>query len=363
VSDLIEYENLAKLNQPFFEDFKSEFDSILKKGHFILGTNVEAFESEFARYCGSNHCIGVASGLDALNLSFEVLDLPKGSEVIVASNSYIASILSILDNDLVPVLVEPDLQTYNLDPKKIAAKITSKTKAILVVHLYGKVCDMDPILALCKEHNLFLVEDVAQAHGAKYKGKMAGTFGDLAAFSYYPTKNLGALGDAGAITTQSAEFNTKLRALRNYGSHKKYHNDYVGRNSRLDEIQAAFLRIKLRKLDEINNKKKSLGALYHKLLTTKVIKPVLDTDYDDVYHIYPIRHPQRDELREHLKKNGVMTEVHYPIAPHNQNCFKGKFGHDFPLAEEIHQTILSLPVSFIHSSADIEKVCSLINNY
>ncbi len=254
---MIVYEDLYLLNKPFLAQYQENFSDSLEKGWFILGNKVSQFEKEFAAYCGSKYCAGLASGLDALVLALRYFDFPKGAEVIVPSNTYIATILAIYHNGLVPVLVEPDLETYNIDPEKIEEKINHRTKAILVVHLYGKSCDMDPILAIANRNGLKVIEDCAQSHGATYKGKMTGTFGHFGAFSFYPTKNLGALGDAGALITSDIEVIEKIKALRNYGCHEKYHNTYIGVNSRLDEIQAGFLSVKLPYLEDINAHKKS----------------------------------------------------------------------------------------------------------
>ena len=241
---MIEYENLKRANEKFFDEYRKSFDATLNSGWFILGNAVKNFEEEFARFNTNKYCVGVANGLDALILCLRALKFERGSEVIVPSNTYIATILSILQNDLKPILVEPDIRTYNIDPKKIDAAITQKTKAIMVVHLYGKSCEMDPIVAIAKEHNLALIEDCAQSHGAKCKGKITGTFG-YGAFSFYPTKNLGCLGDGGAVTTDDEEFANKIRMLRNYGQTRRYHHAVTGFNSRLDELQAAVLRVKL----------------------------------------------------------------------------------------------------------------------
>jgi dTDP-4-amino-4,6-dideoxygalactose transaminase len=320
---MIEYENLSKLNAPFFDEYEKSFSKITRKGWYVLGEEVSSFENEFKSFVGSPFCLGVANGLDALMLSLRAFDFEAGSEVIVPSNTYIATILSILQNNLKPVLVEPDIHTYNIDPKKIEEKITSKTKAIMVVHLYGKACEMDSIVSLCKKYNLKLVEDCAQAHGAKFKGQSIGTFGDFGAFSFYPTKNLGALGDAGAVTCNDELLYKKVKALRNYGSDKKYFNTYIGYNSRLDEIQASFLRIKLAKLNDINNHKRKLASLYHEHISDKFIKPELHPDYFDVFHIYNIRCEKRDELKEYLVKNEIGTEIHYPVSPNRQLAMKG----------------------------------------
>jgi dTDP-4-amino-4,6-dideoxygalactose transaminase len=360
----IDYENLQKLNAPFFEEYTKSFDNVLKSGWYILGQSVKNFEEEFATYNNAKHCIGLASGLDAITLSLAAFNFDKGSEVIAPSNTYIATILSILQNNLKPVLVEPDINTYNIDPKKIEASITSKTKAIVVVHLYGKSCDMEPIVALCKKYDLKLVEDCAQSHGATFKGIKTGTFGEFGAFSFYPTKNLGALGDAGAIVCNDTDLDKKIRRLRNYGSDVKYYNEVVGYNSRLDEMQAAFLSIKLRKLDDINTHKRKLASIYLKELKTDFIKPVVHTDYVDVYHIFNIRHQKRDELKEYLLKNDIKTEVHYPVSPSKQKALQDLLDqYEFPISEEIHRTTLSLPISYFHTEEDVKRVVEVMNKF
>ena len=360
---MIEYENLGKLNQPFFEAYKEMFDKTLLSGWYVLGNNVLTFEHEYASFIGSNHCIGVASGLDALILALRCFEFPAGSEIIVPSNTYIATILSILQNGLKAVLVEPDINTYNIDPGKIIEKITSKTKAIMPVHLYGKCCHMDAILEIGKRYNLRIIEDCAQSHGSKYKNKLSGSFGDLAAHSFYPTKNLGALGDAGAVTTDDDSMTVKLKALRNYGSKVKYVNEYVGCNSRLDEIQAGFLSIKLGFLNNINEHKRKLAKLYLENLKDEFIKPFVEEDFYDVYHIFNIRHSRRDELKEYLMEREIKTEIHYPVAPHNQKAMKGIIEGKFPISEEIHATTLSLPISYFHSEEDILRVIDVLNSF
>ncbi len=361
---MIEYENLKNVNQPFLEDYLQSFNNLLKSGWFILGTNVKRFEEEFAKYNGSKYCIGVASGLDALILSLKAFEFEKDSEVIVPSNTYIATILSIIHCGLKPVLVEPDINTYNIDPSKIEERISPKTKALMIVHLYGKSCDMDPIIKVCKKYNLKLIEDCAQSHGAMYKNRKTGTFGEFGAFSYYPTKNLGSLGDAGAVTTDDENFAQIIRRFRNYGSDVKYYNEVVGYNSRLDEIQAGFLLVKLKKLDEINNHKRRLAKLYLENLKVDFIKPDVHNDFYDVYHIFNIRHPKRDMLREYLLKNEIKTDIHYPVPPHKQKAMQGIIiDKDFPLSEEIHSTTLSLPISFSHTEGDIYKVIEVMNKF
>jgi dTDP-4-amino-4,6-dideoxygalactose transaminase len=360
---MIEYENLAKLNKPFFSEYESQFKTTLESGWYILGNQVLEFEKEFAKYSRTKYCTGVASGLDALILALKAFDF-KGGEVILPSNTYIATILAAIQAGLEPVLVEPDILTYNIDPNRIEEAITPKTVAVVVVHLYGKCCEMDKIIQICKKYNLKLIEDVAQAHGAEFKGQRAGSFGDFGAFSFYPTKNLGALGDGGCLNTDDEDLNGKIRTLRNYGSKIKYVNEIIGYNSRLDEIQASFLRVKLKKLDEINNHKRRLAKIYSSNLKEDFIKPQVRADYFDVYHIYNIRHPDRDLVKDYLLKNDIKTEIHYPIAPHNQAAMKGILdkGH-FPLSEEIHSTTLSLPISYFHTADDIFKVVEVLNKF
>ncbi len=361
---MIEYENLAKANELFFNSYRSAFEKVLLNGKFILGTSVEKFQQEFSNYCNTAFCAGTANGLDALILSLNCLELGEKNEVIVPSNTYIATILAILHNRLNPVLVEPEIRTYNIDPLKIEEAITSKTKAIMVVHLYGKVCKMDSILGIAKKYDLKVIEDCAQAHGARYKNKMAGNFGDIGAFSFYPTKNLGALADAGAIVTDEKKLYESILRLRNYGSDKKYHNEVVGFNSRLDELQAAFLSIKLSHLDSINQHKRMLATLYLENLKEDFIKPIVEEDYFDVYHIFNIRHPKRDILKAYLQKNNIGTEIHYPIEPMQQRALKGLLDEKpTPIAKEIHDTTLSLPISFFHTLDDIGRVIEVLNRF
>jgi len=357
----IEYENLSKVNHSFIKEYKLAFSDLLTKGWFILGENVSAFEEEFANYIGCKYCLGVASGLDAIILSISALDLAPGDEVIVPANTYIATILAVIRCNLKPVLVEPSLDTYNLDPRLIEKSITKKTKVILPVHLYGKPVQMDAINRIAKKYHLRIVEDCAQAHGAKFKNKTVGSY-DIGAFSFYPTKNLGALGDAGAITTNDRKLYLKLKALRNYGSNKKYHNQYLGFNSRLDEMQAAFLRIKLRKLEEINHHKRRLAQLYHQQLSDQYIKPHVSKQCHDVFHIYNIRTKKRDRLRQILTDHKIGSEIHYPIPPFEQISLKHLIKGDYPVSREIHQTTLSLPISYCHTQKDIQHVIEILNS-
>ncbi|MFD1769672.1 DegT/DnrJ/EryC1/StrS family aminotransferase [Sphingobacterium suaedae] len=360
---MIAYEDLQKVNEPFFPAFHSAWKRVLESGWYILGKEVEQFEGNFATFCGSSYCIGVASGLDAMILSFQHFKFKAGDEVIVPSNTYIASILSIVHAGLKPVLVEPDITTYNIDPSKIEEALTPRTRAILVVHLYGKMCDMAPILQIAQKHDLRIVEDCAQAHGAKYQGQSAGTFGDFGAFSFYPTKNLGALGDAGAVTTNDPVLAESIKTLRNYGSRIKYTNEVIGHNSRLDELQAAFLSIKLKRLDEITRHKQRLASLYASGLKDDFILPCIQAGFEDVFHIFAIRHPRREALRGYLADRGIKTEVHYPIPPNGQKALRETVQGNYPLAEEIHKTVLSLPISFGHTESEILQVIDVMNKF
>lgn len=364
-NQVIPYEDLGRLNKPFFEAYQKTFTKILESGWYILGKELEIFEINFAKYCQAKYCVGVGNGLDALFLGLKIFDFPKNSEVIVPSNTYIATILAIMQADLKPVLVEPKLTTYNINPELIEAKITTKTKAIMPVHLYGKACEMTQILEIAKKYDLKIIEDAAQAHGATIAKQKIGSFGDITCFSFYPTKNLGALADGGAITTNSKELAEKIETLRNYGSNKKYYNEVVGYNSRLDELQAGFLNVKLKYLDKINEHKRKLAKLYFGGLKNDFIKPVKQENYFDVFHILSVRHQKRDELRQYLLENHIKTEVHYPVPPHQQEALKTIFNvrESYPISEEIHQTTLSLPCSFCHTTEEITQVIDVMNKF
>jgi dTDP-4-amino-4,6-dideoxygalactose transaminase len=357
------YENLNKSNKIFYSEFISSLKKINKKGTYILGPNVNKFENNFSKFLGVNYCVSVANGLDALTMSLKSLNLPNNSEVLVASNSYIACILSILNAGLKPVLVEPDLATYNIDPNKIINKISKKTKAILAVHLYGKSCEMDKILKICKENNLYLIEDCAQSHGSKYKNVNVGSFGNFACFSFYPTKTLGALGDGGAIICKTKKDSNLLKKQRNYGSVARYKNEIIGQNSRLDEIQALFLNIKLKSLNKIISHKKKLAEVYFENLNDKFIIPKIEANKSDTYYIFNIRHEARDRLRAYLLKKNIMTDIHYPIPPFKQNALRYYFNENYPISEEIHNTTVSLPISFAHTKKDINKVTKILNKF
>ncbi len=359
---MIEYENLSILNSSFFKEFEKKAGELIKSGWYILGEEVSLFEEEFAKFVGTKFCIGVANGLDALTLSMEALPIPKGCNILVASNTYIATILAIIRAGYKPKLVEPNIKTFNIDPTKIKDAIDKNTKAICVTHLFGKCCRMDEICLIAKEFDLKIIEDCAQAHGAKLIGQMAGSFGDAGCFSFYPTKNLGALGDGGAITTDDKRLAEKLFHLRNYGSLKKYENKYIGLNSRLDELQAALLRIKLRYLGKINSHKRKLAKIYFNNLPKWLDLPMQNEDEYDVFHIYPIRYKKRDELRSFLLRNGIKTEIHYPIPPHKQEAMKNILEGSWPIAETHHDTEISLPISYANTPEEIFQICHILKN-
>ena len=360
---MIEYESLVNSNAVYMADLEAAASRVIRGGWYVLGQEVSAFESEFAQYVGAKHCIGVANGLDALILSTEALDLPKGSEILVASNTYIATILAIVRAGHKPVLVEPDIKTFNIDPANLRGAMTSKTRAICVTHLFGKSCRMDAIGEFARKHDLRIIEDCAQSHGAKLGGQMTGTFGDAGCFSFYPTKNLGAIGDAGAVVTNDDALADRLRHTRNYGSKQKYINEYVGVNSRLDELQAAFLRVKLRHLDEMTQHKRALADIYFNNLPSWLTLPRRLQDEHDVFHIFGVRHSSRDKLRAWLLEHGVKTEVHYPIPPHKQKAMKCILGSKWPIADELHATEMSLPISYGHTPKDIYTICSAIDQF
>ncbi len=375
---MIKFLDLQKINQQYQEQFQQKMKLVLDKGWFILGDEVKMFESNFAAYCGSNHCIGVGNGLDALVLIFkgyiQLGKLQKGDEVIVPANTYIASILAILQADLVPVLVEPKLDTYNINPDLIKAKISLKTKAILAVHLYGQLAEMETINAIAKQNNLLVIEDAAQAHGAMLRQAQqdtitkAGNLSDAAAFSFYPGKNLGALGDAGAISTNDDALSKVIFALRNYGSEQKYHNKYIGVNSRLDEIQAAFLNVKLPHLDSDNQTRNSIAKRYlSEIKNEKIILPAWDLSGNHVFHLFVVRTSERDALQSYLKQNNIETVIHYPIPPHQQKAFasetSGWNSLSFPITEKIHQEVLSLPISPVMTKDEVDEVITALNQY
>lgn len=346
---MIPFLDLKSINAQYRAQLIDACTRVIDSGWYIGGQELDQFESEFAAYCNTQHCIGVANGLDALILTLrawlELGRLQSGDEVIVPANTYIASILAISANGLTPILVEPDSASHNICPIKLRQAITTKTKVILPVHLYGQLADMPAIMAIAQEHGLLVLEDAAQAHGASINGKKAGNWGNAAGFSFYPGKNLGALGDAGAITTNDAELAATLRAIRNYGSHEKYKNIFKGVNSRLDEIQAAMLRVKLSKLDQETHRRRTLALFYQENIKHAAIKlPQVANAEQHVWHLFVVRTRRRAALQHHLAAHGIQTLIHYPLPPHQQQAYQELNGHSYPLTEAIHQEVLSLPM-------------------
>jgi len=370
----ISFLNLEQVNLPHRIEIEKGIDRVLTSGWYLQGNEVNAFEKEYAKFIGTNYCIGVANGLDALRLIFraytELGQIQEGDEIIVPANTYIASILSISDNNLKPVLVEPDINTYNIDPSKVEDKITSRTKGIMIVHLYGQNAMHPEIERLVVKYNLKLIEDNAQAQGCYYGKKRTGCIGHAAGHSFYPGKSLGALGDAGAVTTNDKQLANTIRAIANYGSSKRYINDYKGLNSRLDEIQAAVLRPKLSELDEDNNRRAEIARFYtENIINPNIILPVTKDFFQPsnplshVWHIYPIRCKQRDKLQQYLADNGIQTLIHYPVPPHKQNAYKEWNNQHWPITEKIHEEILSLPISPVMKLEEEHKITEIINHY
>ncbi len=358
----IPFENLKNSNEEFIADINNSIQRVVDSGYFILGPENISFEKEFAEYNEAKHCITVANGLDALTLSIKAMELKKESEILVASNTYIATILSIIEAGHKPVLVEPDINTYNIDPFLIEKLITSNTKAICVTHLYGKPCRMDKICELARKYELKIIEDCAQSHGSMLDDKKTGTFGDAGCFSFYPTKNLGAFGDAGAVITNSDSLANKIRHLRNYGSIERYKNKYAGVNSRMDEIQAAILRVKLASIQKIINKKRSLAQIYFDNLSGDVVLPKKNHDEFDVFHIFSIRSANRNKIRKFLDKKRITTDIHYPVPPHKQEGMIGYLNGDYPVADLISNTQISLPISYSTKEEDVKYIADCINS-
>lgn len=348
------------------KNLKEATNRVIDSNWYILGKEVENFEREFANYLRVKYCIGVSNGLEALHIILRAYSIREGDEVIIPSNTYIATALAVSYAGAVPIMVEPDERAYNINPDLIVEKITKKTKAIIPVHLYGQACDMDPINEVAKKYNLKVIEDSAQAHGATYKGKKCGTLGDASGFSFYPTKNLGALGDAGAITTNDKDLAKKVRALRNYGSEKHYYNKYMGFNSRLDEMQAAILRVKLKHLEEFNEERKIIAQLYSNgLQDTNLILPYVPEWTEPTWHQFVIRTKKRDELQEYLKSKGIGTLIHYPLPIHLQEAYKNliyKKG-DFPIAEKMANEVLSLPMYPYLTENNIKIITNYVKEY
>lgn len=369
---MIQFLDLKAINQQYEQELIEACSRVIRSGWYIMGKELEQFEKEFATYCGTKFALGVADGLDALTLVLrawkELGKLKEGDEVIVPANTYIASILAISENKLTPILVEPNLFSYNIDSTLIEKAITPKTKAILPVHLYGQLADMPKIMEIAKKHNLLVLEDSAQAHGASIGGKKAGNWGDASGFSFYPGKNLGALGDAGAITTNDEELYTILKALRNYGSHQKYHNLVKGVNSRLDEIQAAMLSVKLRYLNKETAHRRKIANLYLKeIKNSLILLPLQGVDAETyeqhAWHLFVVRVENREAFQKYLNENGVQTLIHYPIPPHKQQAYKEWNDWSLPISEKIHSQVLSLPISPTQTIEETQKVIEICNQF
>ncbi|MEO9098865.1 MAG: DegT/DnrJ/EryC1/StrS family aminotransferase [Ginsengibacter sp.] len=368
---MIEFLNLKEITKRDKKSLLLSFENLLDSGWFILGESVKKFEKEFAEFCGVTNCIGVANGLDALILILEGYKelgfMKEGDEVIVPSNTYIASILAVSKAGLKPILVEPNINSYLIDENLIEQKITSKTKAILPVHLYGRLCNMEAINSIAKKHNLKVIEDCAQSHGASLNGIKCGNLGDAAGFSFYPGKNLGALGDGGAVTTNDDALAGAITALRNYGSVEKYKNIYKGLNSRLDEMQAAFLPVKLKRLEQDNNARRKIAQYYIEHINNSgIILPAskqinIEDLYSNVWHLFVVRLEDRNRFQTYLTENGIQTVIHYPIPPHKQQAYSEWNNESYPISEKIHQQIISLPISPVMKHEDVETVCKVIN--
>ncbi|MCR2046972.1 DegT/DnrJ/EryC1/StrS family aminotransferase [Acetatifactor muris] len=362
----IPFVSFLPMEKELNDDLKSAFERVFTRSWYIEGVEDEAFEKAFAEYCGVKCCIGVGNGLDALMLALKAMEIGVGDEVIVPSNTYIATALAVTYVGATPVFVEPDIKTFNINPELIEAAVNDHTKVVMPVHLYGQACDMDPIMDVARKHNLYVVEDCAQAHGATYKGQKVGTFGDAAGFSFYPGKNLGALGDAGAVVTNNKELADKIRALGNYGSDYKYHHIYKGNNSRLDELQAAFLKVKLPHLERMNVERRRIAKMYTEgIKNSRVVTPYVNPECIPVWHIYGIRCNERDTLEKHLNDKGIITNKHYPIPMHLQECYRNlniPVG-SLPIAEEISATELSLPLYYGMTDEEVHYVINALNEF
>ena len=361
---MIKFLDLEKINNRFREEIDSELKEILDSGWYLQGKKNQKFAENFAEFCGVKHCLGVANGLDALNLIIKAYGFSNGDEIIVPANTYIASILAISQNGCTPILVEPDIKTYNINPDLIEEKITERTKAIMVVHLYGQAVQMKKIWELAKKYNLKIIEDSAQAHGSVYDGIKTGALGDASGFSFYPGKNLGCMGDGGCVTTNDDELFEKIKAIANYGSDRKYHHIYKGVNSRLDEIQAAVLNVKLKYLDKDNARRREISKYYRENIKNRII--ILPETYDEsahVWHVFAVRTPERDRFQKYLEENNIQTIIHYPTPPHKQGAYQEWNNLSYPISEEIHRTIISLPISPVMTDDEVERVTEVINEY
>ena len=361
---MIKFLDLKKINERFRYEMDTATKRMLDSGWYLLGKEIERFEADFAAYCGVKHCIGCANGLDALKLIIKAYGFGPGDEIIVPANTYIASILAISDNGCTPVLVEPKWETRLIDEDLIEAAITPRTKAIMVVHLYGRAMNMTKVWAIAKKHELKVIEDSAQAHGAMFDGRRTGNLGDASGFSFYPGKNLGCLGDGGAVTTNDDELAAKVRALRNYGSDVKYHFPYQGTNSRLDEIQAAWLGVKLPHLDDDNQRRRGIAARYCAEIKNPLIElPQGPNDESMVWHVFAVTCPRRDELQKYLTDHGIQTVIHYPIPPHKQPCYAEWNDRSYPITERIHREILSLPISPVLTDEELDATIEVVDNF
>ena len=362
---MIKFLDLKKVNERFRAEMDAAVKCVLDSGWYLLGKEVEAFEQEFAAYCGTKYCVGVANGLDALTLILKAYGFGPGDEIIVPANTFIATLLAVSANGCTPVLVEPDWNTRLIDVNRIEAVVTPRTKAIMVVHLYGRAVEMEKVWDVAKRHNLKVIEDSAQAHGAKYQGVRCGNLGDASGFSFYPGKNLGCLGDGGAVTTNDEELVTKIRAIRNYGSDYKYHHIYRGMNSRLDEIQAALLRVKLPYLDEDNARRRAIAERYvHEIVNPRIELPQMPSDPEGhVWHVFAVTCRDRDGLLKYLEGKGIQTNIHYPTPPHLQGAYKELAKQSFPISERMHREIASLPMSPVLSDEEVSQVVEVINEF
>ena len=361
---MIKFLDLHKINERFRAEFDSRIKGVLDSGWYLQGKENERFCADFAAYCGTKYALGVANGLEALTLIIRAYGFGGGDEIIVPANTYIATILAISENGCKPVLVEPDINTYNINPDLIEEKITPRTKAIMVVHLYGQAVPMEKIWALAKKYKLKIIEDAAQGHGAVYQGRRTGNLGDAAGFSFYPGKNLGALGDAGGVTTNDKDLYEKIKAIANYGSDRKYHHIYKGINSRLDELQAALLDVKLKYLDADNERRREIAKYYREHIKNPNI--VLPQTYDEnahIWHVFVVRTKEREKFQKYLEENGVQTLIHYPTAPHHQEAYSEWKDISLPITEQIHREVLSLPISPVLTDEEAQKVVEIVNAF
>ncbi len=361
---MIKFLDLQKINEQYRTEIDKRIEDVLNSGWYLLGKQNEQFCNNFAKYCGTKYALGVANGLDALNLIIKAYGFGVGDEIIVPANTYIASILAISDNGCTPIFVEPDIYTYNINPDLIEEKITNNTKAIMVVHLYGQAVNMAKVLEIAKKYNLKVIEDSAQAHGAYYNNKRVGNLGDASAFSFYPGKNLGCMGDGGAITTNDEQLYNKVKALANYGSNVKYNHIYKGVNSRLDELQAGILDVKLVGLDNDNNKRREVAKYYVENITNPlVILPKNNDELSHVFHVFVVRVKNRDNFQKYLEDNGIQTIIHYPIPPHKQPAYSEYNSYKLPITEQIHDEIISLPISPVMTLDEVKKVVEVVNEW